>query len=239
MIFAVAVLTDPASLTLEVDRGRVEKHKLQVGEQISPPREQPLFDDILGASRRKRRAPHLFPRRQFITQKRHGAVKLMQFQRFGARYPVVAPPLLRRPVAARHAQAMKNGQVDRPLHVQAKPSVLQQHAKLLFHAEALPQTTEHQVRPDPQGRPALSVLTRVNDRQPLAEPHPRTDQCVHLATGLKLIQSSHRHQRSLPNLAAFTVVLDDLDVRIRSRRLLPEEHDQSPMLTLRIEGRDQ
>jgi hypothetical protein len=50
MIFRVPVLADGlASLSFEVDRRRVEKYDVQIAEQIAPPREQLLLDQVLVA----------------------------------------------------------------------------------------------------------------------------------------------------------------------------------------------
>ena len=55
MILAMATLADGlATLSLEVDAGGVEEDQLEIGEQITPVGEQPLLDQVLGASRGER-----------------------------------------------------------------------------------------------------------------------------------------------------------------------------------------
>ena len=51
MILALAVLTEGlAAASLEVDGGGVEEHQVQPAEQILPPGEQGLLDQVLGAA---------------------------------------------------------------------------------------------------------------------------------------------------------------------------------------------
>jgi hypothetical protein len=60
VVLGVAVAADRlAALALEVDRGRVEEHQLDVGEQVPPPREQLLLDQVLARAQLEHRGVDL------------------------------------------------------------------------------------------------------------------------------------------------------------------------------------
>ena len=56
MILGKAALSEGLSArSLEIEAGRVHEHEIERAEQIAPPREQFLLDDVLQATRREGR----------------------------------------------------------------------------------------------------------------------------------------------------------------------------------------
>src|ERR1019366_259718 len=116
MVFGVAVLAESlASFALEVDRGGVEKHVVQIGEQIATPCEQRLFNEVLVGTGSKRRGPVLLGFRKNFSQPGHGPVELVQAQLADAFDGVVVLPLLGGTVTAGREEAMQHGEEDGPL----------------------------------------------------------------------------------------------------------------------------
>ena len=107
MILAVAALTDGFSpLSLEVDAGGVEEDQLEFREQITSMGEQPLFDQVLGAARGKRRLVRLLHAGQLLSEPGHGPVEMMELQGFASFDLVILLPLVGGPIAAGVEEAM-------------------------------------------------------------------------------------------------------------------------------------
>ena len=91
------------------------EHQIERAEEIAPPREQVLLDDVLQATRRVARSRVLLIFRQFPAEPSHRAVKMMQIEALDAPDPVIQPPPIRRPVGAARKQPMQNGEEHRAL----------------------------------------------------------------------------------------------------------------------------
>ena len=104
-----------AARAFEVEAGGVHEHEIERAEQIAPPREQVLLDDVLQAARREGRSAVLLILRQFLAEPGHRAIKVMQIEPLDALDPVVLPPAVRRSIGAARKQAMQNGEEHRAL----------------------------------------------------------------------------------------------------------------------------
>ena len=79
MILAVAAWADGLSpLSLEGDAGGVEEDQREFGEQVTAVGEQPLLDQVLGASGGERRLVRLLGAGQLLPQPGHGPVEVVK-----------------------------------------------------------------------------------------------------------------------------------------------------------------
>jgi len=90
---AVAAEGLPAG-TFEVETGGVHEHQVEAAEEIAPVGEQPLLDQVLGATRGERRARVLLHLRQCLAEPGHRPVEMVQLQRLDAGDPVVLAPAI-------------------------------------------------------------------------------------------------------------------------------------------------
>jgi hypothetical protein len=111
-----------SALAFEINRGRIEEHKLQAAEQILMCPEKVFFDQVLVAPGRKNRSACLIL--ELLTQKGHGPVEVMKFKVFGAFDCVIAAPPLTKAVGARNHQPVQQGQKQGPLDVEFKFAIL-------------------------------------------------------------------------------------------------------------------
>lgn len=63
-------------------------------------------------------------------------------------------------------------------------------------------------------RPGSEVNACARQGQLLAKAHARTDQRIHLATGLQQVKPSHGHQSPLADLAALAMVMNNLNIAV-------------------------
>jgi hypothetical protein len=137
MIFRVPALADGlASFALEVDRRGVEKHDVQIGEQVAAPREQRLLDEVLVGAGSERRGPVLLVFRKFLSQPGHGPVEVVQVQIADAFDGVVVLPLLGGTVAAGREEAMQHGEEDGPLDGELEAPALSRAVRTLSIEQA-------------------------------------------------------------------------------------------------------
>ncbi len=61
----------------EAERGGVHEHHREFGEEVAPPREQALLDQVLDRARSKRRGTGLLVGGQFLAEPGHGAVEVV------------------------------------------------------------------------------------------------------------------------------------------------------------------
>ncbi|MCJ8503243.1 hypothetical protein MRX98_21900, partial [Desulfatitalea sp. M08but] len=107
MILAEFSLTDALSATaLEVNRGGIEKDQIQIRKQVATIRKQELFNQILVAARRN--AGAVVRPADLLTQKTHGAVKMMKVQSFDAVDDVIAAPAAAKTVRSGNHQPVQN-----------------------------------------------------------------------------------------------------------------------------------
>ncbi len=82
----------------ERQRGRPHEHDREFAEQLAPPLEQALLDEVLDRTRGKGRRTALLACGQFLAQPSHGAVEVMEGQPVHAGEVIVGQPLLAGPV---------------------------------------------------------------------------------------------------------------------------------------------
>src|SRR5512139_2295967 len=96
-VLAVALLAEClAPSALEGDGGRIEEDKIKAGEQIAAFEKQCLFNQVLGAPRRKGGGISLVC--HYLPQEGHGSIQMMQAQPIHTFYGVVTVPFVTRPV---------------------------------------------------------------------------------------------------------------------------------------------
>jgi uncharacterized protein (DUF3084 family) len=102
-----------AARALEIEACGSHEHQIERAEEIAPPREQVLLDDVLLAARRERRGAVLLVLGQWLAEPGHRSVEVTQFQAVDALYSVILPPAIRRAVRAAREQAMQDGVIRR------------------------------------------------------------------------------------------------------------------------------
>ncbi len=212
MIFGVAALADGlASFALEVDRGGIEEHHVQIGEQVAPPREQRLLDEVLVRTGSERRGPILLIFRKDLSHPGHGPVEVVQVQIADTLDGVVVLPLLGGTVAAGGEEAMQHGKEDGPLDGKLEAPVCEQGRQDLVDCAVLPESLEDQARPDPGAASGDAVAPRMGaeDGEFFGKPPQRLDQRVKLAAGQQLIQAAETKHDALLDLAVYPLVIHD------------------------------
>jgi hypothetical protein len=147
VILAVAALTHClAAFALEVDRGGVKEHQLQLAEQVPVTREQRLLNPVLGAARAKGRGSLLI--RQRLAQPGHRAVEVVQLKLLHTGDGIVLAPAFSSPVRARREQSMQHGKEDRPFHGELELAMSEQLVDHALTPALTPQPLEHLHCPD-------------------------------------------------------------------------------------------
>ena len=125
MVFAVAVAAQRlAAVALEVDRGGVEEHQVELAEQVAAAAEPGFLDQVLGAARAEGRGGALVG--QLLAEPGHGSIEVMQFQHLGAVDAVGVSPAFGGSVAAGGEQTVQHGQEDGPFDGELEAAVGQQ-----------------------------------------------------------------------------------------------------------------
>ena len=106
VILRMAALAErlPA-LPFEIQGGRVHEHDGEIAQQIAPPLEQPLLDQILDATGNER-AIGLIRGRKLLAEPSHGAVEMMEIELLDAVDAVIVASVFAGAVGARHDQPM-------------------------------------------------------------------------------------------------------------------------------------
>ena len=100
---------------LEIETGGVHEHQIKRAEEVAPPREQILLQDVLQAARREGRGAFLLVLGHFLAEPGHRAIEMMEIEIIDALDLIIVPPAVRRAVRAAGKQAMQNGQEQRAL----------------------------------------------------------------------------------------------------------------------------
>ncbi len=82
----------------ERQRGRPHEHDREFAEQLAPPLEQALLDEVLDRARGKGPRAGLLIGRELLAQPGHGAIEVMEGQPVHAGEVIVGHPLLAGPV---------------------------------------------------------------------------------------------------------------------------------------------
>ena len=105
VVLALAILAQRlAAIAGEEQRGGVEEHQVEVGEEIAAPREQRLLDEVFGAPRRGGVGLGFT---ECLAEPAHRAVQMLEFKRFGAVDGLVTAPGAA--VGARDHEAVQHG----------------------------------------------------------------------------------------------------------------------------------
>ena len=204
MIFRVPALANRlAAFAFEVDRGGVEEHDVQIGEQVAAAREQRLLDKILVGAGSERRGPVLLVFRKVFAQPGHGAVEMMQVQLAGAFDGVVVFPLLGGAVAAGREEAMQHGEEDGALDGKLEAPVLEQGRQDFIDRAVLPEPVEDQRWPDLGAVSGDAVASRMGAEHGklFREPSEGLNQRVELSVGQQLVEAAEAKQDALFDLA--------------------------------------
>jgi hypothetical protein len=211
---------------LEIQTGRIHEYKIELGEQVTPPFEQALFDDVLETARCKGSAPILFGRRHLLAEPSHRPIQMMQLEPVDAIDPVILPPPIGRPVGSAGEQTMQHGEEDGAL--ERKP-MLALTRKLLDDGPTpglLPQPLEHESRPN---APHVSA-----DRSPVVDSvdhdglggkaRAGSQKPFQLSALVQIFDTPERGDHLLADLRAFAAAFDDLEIGATARGLLAEVH---------------
>src|SRR6516162_8450035 len=125
-----------AAVAFERQAGGVHEHHREIGKQITTALEQPLFDHILDATRRRGRPGGLL---DGLAEPRHRAVKMMQAQSLRTADVIVGHPRHAVPVGARDKQPVQGCHEHGTLDGKAELARHQQAIQHLADAELLPQ----------------------------------------------------------------------------------------------------
>lgn len=146
----------------------------------------------------------------------HRAVGVLKLERLesGARDGV--QPVRALQVAARSAQSLQREREACPLHVEIEAAARAQRAENLGKFLRLPQTLEHQRRPQNAGPVRFDPVTAhpLYNVQLLAELTQRAQQRIEPAGGNQLVATPDRGDHPLPNAPLRADGLDDLQVLV-------------------------
>src|SRR5450631_3880481 len=157
-----------AALALEVNRGRIEEHHINGGEQIAPARKELLFDHILAHARSSAR--------QRLPQPPHRPIQLMQLELLSPVDPLLLLPALRGPIAAWGKESVQHRQEHRPLERELEMALSGQRPEHLSHPALNPQPLKNQGRANTvrAGGNALSLGVGTEHRVLLARNAPES-----------------------------------------------------------------
>jgi hypothetical protein len=200
----VLAMTAPAegipAFTFEVDGGRVEEDQLELGEQVTPPSEERLLDEVLGAAGCERCPVGLLLLGQLVAEPTHRPIQMMELEIVASVDLIVSPPLLGGAVAAGVEEPVQDSEEDGSLDGELEAPTFQQLPDDVPAAGELPEPLEDQGRadvPDRDGRQlALGVLGDQQDGTRQAG--PGGEQRVELAALLKLIEPPEGGDDALP-----------------------------------------
>ena len=219
-----------AAGALEIEAGRVHEHQIERAEEIAPPREQLLLDDVLQAARRKRRGPVLLVFGQLFAEPGHRPIEMMQVEALDALDPVILPPAVRRPIRAAGEQAVQNGEEHRAL----QREIMLAGAGEVFDdfpaAGLLPQSFERQRRPDAprRTRRRLAGGDGVDDDRLGGEARARAQQPLQLPALAQILDAAERGDDLLAHCRALAPAFDDLQIGAAAGGLLAEIHGTEP-----------
>src|SRR5271165_2837490 len=215
-----------ATRALEVEAGGVHEHEIERAEQIAPPREQGLFEDVFQAARREGRGAVLLILAQFLAKPSHRAIKVMQIELLDALDPVVLPPSVRRAIGAARKQAMQNGEEHRALQREIMMARAGQVLDDFAATRLLPQSFERQRRSDPSRRTRCRRAggEGVHDNGFGGEARARAKQALQLPALAQIFDASERCDDLLAHGLAFATAFDDLEVGAAAGGFLAEIH---------------
>ncbi|MDE0522103.1 MAG: hypothetical protein OXH79_09140 [Boseongicola sp.] len=230
VVAAVLALAEPARRLAaeagEVQRGGVEEHQVEVGEQVPAAGEQRLIDEVLGPPRRGAAGLRGVER---LAEPAHRAVHVMQVQPVDALDGLVASPAHRAAVRSGDRQPVEHGHERRPLDVEPVPAADEQRPDRVPAPGLPPQPLEDQGRAD-GGDPGVRLRAGAlgKDHQALGEAGAGTQEPVDGAAGGEPVEPAERGDDRLPDPFALAAVLDDLEALVRAGPLDTDEHGGAP-----------
>src|SRR5215469_15222893 len=223
-----------AAVAFERQAGGVHEHHREIGKQITTALEQPLFDHILDATRRRGRPGGLL---DGLAEPRHRAVKMMQTESLRAADVIVGHPRHAVPVGARDEQPVQGRHKHGALDGKAELARRQQAIQHLADAELLPQPREQQRTADPPGierQAAVILIERLQQQHLVGELGARGEQCGQRTRRDQRLGTAEIGNHRLAHGAANAAALDNLNVGARARLLNPKEHRSPPMRSTTI-----
>ena len=206
--------------------GGIGEHQVEAAEQIAAPGQQPLFDHILHAARRKRGGIVLVRFGHGLAEPGPGAVEMVQLDPVHAGNRIVLAPALGGKIRSAAHQPVQYGQEHGALEGELVASPGGQFFQHGATAGLFPQPLEDQRRPDPLDRHAggLVVAHRLQDDGLGGEPGARAQPPLQLAPRLQLVEPAEGGDDLLANGLALAPALDDLQVAASGGGLVAEIH---------------
>jgi hypothetical protein len=122
MILRVAVPAEAvAAGTGEGETRGINKHQIEPREQVAPVLEQPLFGEVLVATRRKRAGAVLLALGQRRAKPGHGAIEMVQFEPLAPGDPVILAPALGGAIRAAAHQPIQRRQIRQIARSRSNP----------------------------------------------------------------------------------------------------------------------
>ncbi len=221
-----------ATLAVEVEGGGIEEHQVEIGEQVAPACEQPLFDQVLDRPRRPG-APVLVGK--LFTQPGNRPVQMVQIEAVDPGNPVTLQPLVAGPVGAGDAKTVQHADEDRPLDRKLELALGEQSLDHRLAAGLAPQTCEDQRRADAPAvdHQPIAIAQRRQNQGGFAQPCAGLQQLVELTAVEPILRPPQRGDDMLTDRAAIAAALDDLQVTALTNGFAAEEHAASQNALLR------
>jgi hypothetical protein len=213
MIFAVSELTNAlATLPLEVDGSGIEEDKIKAGEEIPVLMKHPLFNEVFGAPWGKRACtPLVF---NFLTQKSHGPIHMVQGYRLYTGDSIVSPPMITGAIGTRNKQPVQHSQKDCTFHIELKFPTLQQLMDDPRNTEILPESFENQSRADFNGS-GIDITFSGDDQQRfLGKSCQGANKCFDTTFGFDLIKAPESSDDALPYFPFDLSIFNKLEVLV-------------------------
>ena len=227
MVLGKAAPSKVGRRALEIEAGRIHEHQIERAEEIAPPREQVLLDDILQATRREGRGPVLLIFRQFLAEPGHRPIEVMQVEALDAVDAVILPPA----VAARSPQNRRCRTVRNTARSSAK-SYLRELARLST-------TSRQPVSSHKRSKTSAGPMRAPNPlrhcrrrgrrrRSPSRRSARGTQRPLQLAALAQVLDAAEGGDHLLAHSGAFATAFDDLEIGAAARGFLTEIHGAGP-----------
>ena len=238
VVLALAVLAEGvAAVAGEEQRGGVEEHQVERGEEIAASSEQLLLDEVFGAPRRGGVGVGVVER---LAEPAHRAVQMLQLKPRGAVDRLVTAPPQRAAVGARDHETVQHGHEHRAFDIEVMVAGGEQLAHDLLAAGLTPEPFEDQRRADRDdvgvGRIVCVAGVFCEHHEALGEPSRGAQELVDGAGGGEVVEPAEGSDDGLLDALSFAAILRDLEISIRADFLDADEHGVSPSLTPHILG---
>jgi hypothetical protein len=233
MIPGVTLLSQGLSpFPFEVDRGGIKENQVQPGKEVAAFQKQSLFHAVFDASGGKGDCSSLVG--QLLSQKRHGAIEVVQGEILHPLDGIIPAPLLAGAVRSGEKESVQDGEEDGSFHRKAELPPFQKALEDLVEMELLPEPLEEERRADPLGRSLAIAFARKNQKDSFGESGEGADQVFDLSPFPQVIHATQRAEDALEGPFSLPAILNDLEVLMGPRFLDAGEHGMSPFLTPRL-----